>query len=159
MFELNKIGVYHNINRPTYNKIVRIGSIGMESMRFVQPGIVNEAFKKVNVIILVQEGNSVITEDRILPHVVVNELDLKTVRNTPTATAIVEAAAVRAARNAGVTIARDTLKLIAMAENTDVYYIYTANVGTRLHDLVETTQLVSLTKEAFLNQCSISELI
>ena len=159
MFELNKIGVYHNINRPTYKGIVRVSSIGMESMRFVQPSIVNEAFKKVNVIVLVQEGNCVITEDKILPHAMVSEIDLDAVRNTPTATAIVEAAAIRAARNAGVTIARDTLKLIALAENTDVYYIYTANVGTKLHDSVEKTQLVSLTKEAFLNQCSISELI
>ena len=159
MFELNKIGVYHNINRPTYNSIVRVSSIGMESMRFVHPSIVNEAFKKVNVIVLVQEGNCVITEDNILPHTVVTEIDLEAANHTYSATAITEAAAIRAARNAGVTIARDSLKLVAVAENTDVYYLYTAKVGTKLHDLVEKTQLISLTREAFLNQCTISELI
>jgi hypothetical protein len=159
MFDLKKIGVFYNINRPYYKGIAKINSIGMESMRFIKPDFVNNSFKKVHVIVLIQEGNFVVTEDGILPHALVNEVDLESAAHHPTTTAIVEAAARRAALNAGVTIAKNSLQLFAVAENDHVYYLYTSFIGRKLHDDIEMTRITSLTDEAFLNQCSLSNII
>ena len=159
MFSLTKMGVYYNINRPHYNGILKITSIGSESMRFIDPSLINNAFKKINVLVLILDNNHAITEDGVVPHTVVTDVDLKAVEGHATTTAIVEAAARRAAFNAGVTVGKDSLQLVAVSENTDVYYIYMATVGKKLHDNVEKTRIANLSNTSLCGICSLTDLM
>lgn len=157
MFDFERVGVYPNSNRRNNGAFVKVKYIGEETISFVNPRIIDNQFKKINVIVLIQQDNRVITEDKILPHVVLAERDVNSVLGRPTNDAIVEEAARRAAFNAGITIAKDSLRLIGMTESNEVYYVYTGVVGKYLSRNVEFTNISALTQDAFLGQCSLKD--
>ncbi len=158
MFDFDRIGVYQNMNRPHDGEFLKIQSIGVESINFVDANLLDENFKKINVIILIQKGNSVFLDDETLPHVLLTERDLNCVFGRKTNEAIIEEAARRAAFNAGTTVKKDTLKLVGKVENDEeVYFFYVGLSGRLVRDQVITIPIQSLSKKEFLDLCTLKD--
>lgn len=157
MFEFTKIGVYEKSNRYKDPAFIKITNIGNEPLYFIDPELIEDQFKKVNVVVIVDRDGFVFLDDGALPHVVVSELDLNNTYGVQSNDAIMKEAATRAAFNAGSTVKRNSLRLVGKTEGDEVYYFYTCLSGKIIKDDVRTKHFASLTNEEFLGQCSASD--
>lgn len=159
MFDFDRIGVYQNIDRPQDGEFLKINSIGRESINFIESNLIDNNFKPINVVALIQKDNNVFMDDNVVPHVLLTERDLNNVFGRPTNDAILAEAAIRAAFNAGTTVKLNTLKLIGKIENDkQVYFFYTGLSGRVVRDQIATVKISSLTKDNLLNLCTIKDL-
>lgn len=158
MFNFNRLGVYSSKFHPNNMPFIKITHIGNEPISFLDNAYIDNNFKKINVIVLIQSGNSVFLDEDKLPHATLIESDLQDVVGVKTNDSILKETAKRAAYNAGTTIQYGSLSLIGKVENDEVYYVYFGTAGTPFRKNVKTTPLASLTKESFLNQCTLAEI-
>ena len=160
MFDTSRIGVYPKDVHNRTTAFTKVSYIGDEPISFIDAEYIDETFKKINVMVFIQTGNSVFADDGKIPNVMLSEFDLYNTYGVKTNDRIIQEAATRAAHNAGTTIAFGTLQLHGKIEGDDtVYYIYKCMAGKKLFDDVQTIQIRSLDKEYFLGQCTLSELI
>ena len=159
MFDFERIGVYKSMNRPNDGEFLKITSIGCEPIDFIDANIINADFKKINIVVLVQKGNSVILDDDTLPHATLTERDLNSVFGLKTNDAILREAAKRSAFNAGTTVQAGTLRLIGKVEDeNEVYFFYTGLSGRFVREQVATTPISTLTKDHFLGLCKLRDI-
>ena len=158
MFNFNRLGVYSSKFHPTNMPFIRISNIGSEPISFLDNDYIYDDFKRIHVIVLVQSGNKVFLDEDTLPHATLMENDLQEVIGLKTNDAILKATAKRAAYNAGTTIQYGSLALLGKVENNEVYYIYYGTAGTAFRQNTKTIPLAALTKESFLNQCTLAEI-
>ena len=159
MFDFERIGVYKNTNRPNDGEFLKISSIGCEPIDFIDANIINDDFKKINVIVLVQKGNSVVIDDDTLPHATLTERDLNSVFGLKTNDAILCESAKRSAFNAGTTIKADTLRLIGKIEDkNEVHFFYTGLSGRLVREQVTLIPISTLTKDHFLGLCKFKDI-
>lgn len=155
MFTFHKVAAYGKATRGKDSYCVRITNIGDCPMHFVDYNLLGDGFKKITAMILIQRGGFVFVEDGVLPHADVIELDMQNTDVTPTNDAIVKETIRRIVYNAGTTIHKNTLRLIAVAENNDsVTYIYTAAVNKIMNNNSKVIKINQLTSREFLNKCS-----
>lgn len=158
MFDFDRIGVYQNINRPHDGEFLKINSVGCESINFIESDLIDDSFKKINVLVLVQKDNKVFVDDNLIPHVLLTERDLNNVFGRKTNDAILAEAATRAAFNAGTTIKNDSLNLVGKIENdTEVYFVYTGLSGRVVRDHVSTMTISSITSKELLGLCDLKD--
>lgn len=157
MFEVTKIGVYEKSNRYKDASFIKITNIGNEPLYFVDADLIEDQFKKVHVVVIVDKNGFVFLDDDVLPNVLVNEMDLYGTVGVQSNDAICKEAALRAAFNAGTTVQKDSLRLVGKTEGDDVYYFYTCLSGKIVKDDIRTKHFSSLTREELLGQCSVSD--
>ena len=158
MFDFDRIGVYQNVNRPSDGEFLKINNVGRESISFIESDLVDNNFKKIHVVVLIQKDNKVFVDDDLVPHVILTERDLNNVLGRKTNEAILSEAASRAAFNAGTTIKSDTLRLVGKIENaTDVYFFYTGLSGRIVREHVSTISISSITNKELLGLCNLKD--
>lgn len=155
MFNFHKVATYGKATRSKGTSFVKITNAGDCPIYFLDHDILNEGFKKISVMILIQRGGFVFVEDDILPHSDVFEFDMRNTDGIPTNDAIFQEAVRRTVYNAGTTIIKSTLRLVGVAEDDEsVTYIYTAAVNKVLNNNSRTIKLNQLTAREFMNKCS-----
>lgn len=157
MFEFAKIGVYEKSNRYKDPSFIKITNIGNEPLYFLDAELIEDQFKKVHVVVIVDRDGFVFLDDEVLPNVVVSEVDLNNTYGVQSNDAIMREAAMRAAFNAGSTVKRNSLQLVGKTEGDEVYYFYTCLSGKIIKDDVRTKHFSNLTREEFLGLCSVSD--